>query len=651
METIQILERQLMKIKIKLNGTKEIEIQKNTSILEVFDNLLPEKSIKPIVARFNNTLVDLSFKINDEGTLTPIDFNDEEGKMVYWHSTSHIMAQAVKNLFPDTQLGIGPPISDGFYYDFYTNRTFSPDDLKSIEEEMAKIIQEDQTFERIEMSKEDAIAFFKDRKEKFKVELLEELTGVISIYKNGNFADLCRGPHIPKTGYIGAFKLLSTSGSYWKGDTNRESMQRIYGISFENNDDLNHYLNMLEEAKERDHRKLGKELSLFSIKEDAGPGLIFWYPKGETLRRIIEDYWKDEQIKKGYKLVATPHIAKAELWKTSGHYDFYRENMYTFNADKEEYVIKPMNCPGHILIYKSTLHSYRDLPVKYAELGTVVRNELSGVLHGLLRAREFTQDDAHIFCTPEQIDSEILNVLRFAREMMRTFGFTNLSYELSVRDPNNTDKYAGADKDWEAAESSLIKALKTEGLDYKRIEGEAVFYGPKIDIHFKDALGRKWQGPTIQFDFNLPSRFDVTYIGVDGNHHNVYIVHRVLLGSIERFIGALIEHYKGDFPIWLSPVQVRIMTIAERFNKYASKVKDILVSEGIRVELDIRNEKINLKIREAETQKVPYMAIIGGKEEKENNISLRERHGKNRGTISLETFIHELNKKILNKTI
>ncbi|TES92522.1 MAG: threonine--tRNA ligase [Candidatus Cloacimonadota bacterium] len=639
-----------MKIKIDLNGTKEIDVEKGTTALEIFTHLNPQSNRKPIAARFNGSLIDLSLPIEDEGILQYVTFDDEEGKFVYWHSTSHVMAQAVKRLFPDAKLAIGPAISDGFYYDFYTKKTFSPDDMKKIEKEMKKIIKEGQSFERTVISKDEAISLFTEEKENFKLELINELEGDISIYKNAEFVDLCRGPHVPRTSYISAYKLLSISGSYWRGDEKRESLQRIYGVSFETKEELKKHLHKLQEAKERDHRKLGKELGLFSTMGEAGPGLILWHPKGATLRRIIEDYWKDEHLKKGYELVITPHIAKSGLWRTSGHYDYYLENMFTFKINNNEYVIKPMNCPGHILIYKSKIHSYRDLPIRYAELGTVARNELSGVLHGLLRVQEFTQDDAHIFCMEEQIEDEILGVLRFARSIMNTFGFQNLNYELSVRDPDNKDKYAGFDKDWEKAEASLVKALEAEKLDYKRMEGEAVFYGPKIDIQMYDALGRKWQGPTIQFDFNLPGRFDVTYVGKDGNQHNVFIVHRTILGSIERFIGTLIEHYKGDFPVWLSPVQVRIMTITDKSIDYAERVNNTLIPHHFRTEVDKRNEKIDLKVREAEKERIPYMAIIGEREEKENTVSIRERHRKNRGSFSIVDLIEELNEKCKKKT-
>ena len=634
-----------MKIKINIDGVKELDIAKGTTALEVFSGPNFQGNKRPIAARFNDTLIDLSSPIENEGTLNPVSFDDEEGKVVYWHSTSHIMAQAVKRLFPNVQLAIGPAISEGFYYDFFTKKTFTPEDLKNIETEMKKIIEENLPFERVEMSKDKANALFSKRKEKFKLELLDELTGNVSVYKNDEFIDLCRGPHVPSTGYIGVCKLLSVSGSYWRADEKRENLQRIYGISFETKEELEKHIQKLEEAKERDHRKIGKELDLFTINEKAGSGLILWHPKGATIRRIIEDFWKEEHLKNGYELVITPHIAKAGLWRTSGHYDYYLKNMYIFQKENEEYVIKPMNCPGHILIYKSKIHSYRELPIRYAELGTVVRDELSGVLHGMLRTREFTIDDAHIFCTEKQIDDEILGVLRFARKITKTFGFHKLGYELSVREPECKDKYAGCDEDWEKAEHSLNKALETENLEYKRMEGEAVFYGPKIDIQMYDALGRKWQGPTIQFDFNLPGRFGVTYIGKDGNPHNVIIIHRTVFGSIERFIGALIEHYKGDFPVWLAPVQVRIMTITDKLIDYAERVNEILKFHTIRTEVDKRNEKIDFKVREAEKEKIPYMAIIGAREEKENTVSIRERHRKNRGPLSIDNLVAEINEK------
>ncbi len=639
-----------MKINIDVDGIKSIDVEKGTSALKILSDLSIQKNRKPLAARFNGSLIDLTFPIVSDGTLELVTFDDEEGQKVYWHSASHIMAYAVQRLFPDVKLAIGPPIANGFYYDFYTKKNFAPEDLERIEQEMTNIVKEDLPFERITQPKEDAIELYKEKDEKFKLELLEELKGNISLYRNNDFVDLCRGPHVPRTGYIRVFKLLSVSGSYWRGDEKRDNLQRIYGIAFETKKELANYLHKLKEAKERDHRKLGKELELFSINENAGAGFIFWHPKGATLRRIIENFWKQEHMKNGYELVITPHIAKAGLWRTSGHYDYYIDNMYTFHKDNEEYVLKPMNCPAHILIYKSKIHSYRDLPLRYAELGTVMRDELSGVLHGLLRTREFTIDDAHIFCTDEQIEDEIIGVLRFARRILNTFGFRELSYELSVREPTCLDKYAGCDEDWVKAERSLMLALEAENLEYKRMEGEAVFYGPKIDIKLYDALGRPWQAPTIQFDFNLPARFDVTYIGRDGNAHNVLIIHRTLLGSIERFIGTLIEHYKGDFPLWLSPIQVRIMTITEKSVDFAERVQKFLVLHNVRTELDKRNEKINLKVREAEKEKIPYMAIIGEREEETNSLSIRERHKKDRGNLSLEDFETEIRKRCSEKT-
>ncbi len=640
-----------MKIELNINGIKPLDIKKGATPLGIINDLQIKGNKRPLAAHFNGSLIDLTLPLSKGGKLEFLTFDSEEGRSVYWHSTSHIMAQAVLRLFPDTKLAIGPSISEGFYYDFYTERNFSIDDLEQVEKEMATIISENHPFERMVMSKEEAKSLFAESGSTFKLELLEELDGEISLYKSGEFIDLCRGPHLPSAGYVKAFKLLSVSGSYWRGDERRENLQRIYGISFENRKELKAYLHRIEEAKERDHRKLGKELDLFSISEKAGSGFILWHPKGAALRRVIEDFWKEEHIKHGYQLVITPHIAKAELWKISGHYDFYVENMYTFHKDDEEFVVKPMNCPGHILIYQSKMHSYRDLPIRYAEMGTVVRNELSGVLQGMLRSREFTIDDGHIFCTPEQMDDEILGVLRFARSMAETFGFQKLQYDLSVREPGCSDKYAGCDEDWQKAEQSLIRALEAENLDYKRMEGEAVFYGPKIDVKVFDALGRPWQGPTIQFDFNLPGRFNVTYIGKDGDPHNVFIIHRTVFGSLERFIGSLIEHYKGDFPVWLAPVQVRVLTITDKSRAYAEQVSNALLSHGIRVELDGRNEKINLKVREAEKEKIPYMAVVGEREEKEHTLSLRERHRKNRGAITLNSLLDELREKCDSRTL
>lgn len=563
------------------------------------------------------------------------------------HSASHIMAEAVRELYPELKLAIGPPIEDGFYYDFLKKEPFTPEDLEKIEKKMKSIIEADYPFICKEMSRKEAIDYFERMNEPFKVELLKELdSDTVTIYQQGNFVDLCRGPHIPSTGKLSFFKLLSVAGAYWRGNEQNPMLQRIYGTAFLDEKSLKSYLERLEESKRRDHRKLGRELDLFTIHEDAGAGLVYWHPKGALVRRIIEDFWKDEHARRGYQIINIPHIARINLWEKSGHTQFYKENMYFMEIDNQKYVLKPMNCPGHIMIYQTKVRSYRDLPVRYAELGTVYRYERSGVLHGLLRVRGFTQDDAHIFCAPEQINDEITNVIDLADYMLKNFGYNEFEIDLSVRDPAHKDKYMGSDEEWNMAEEALIKALKSRNLSYTRKEGEAVFYGPKIDIKLLDALGRTWQGPTIQFDFNLPIRFDVKFINKDGKAYHVFMIHRTVLGSMERFFGGLIEHYGGAFPAWLAPVQVKVLPISEKQLKYAKDVVEKLSGENIRVEMDDRNEKIGFKIREAQLEKIPYMLIIGSKEVEGSKVSLRKRNGEDKGAVNLSDFMGELKKEI-----
>ena len=587
---------------------------------------------------------DLSTTLEYDCSVEILTFHSKAGAEIYRHSTSHLMAQAVQELFPGTKIAIGPAIEDGFYYDFEVERPFTPEDLERIEQKMAELVEADLPYTRRELSKKEAIADFSDRAEKYKVEILQELPDGerISEYQQGTFVDLCRGPHIPSTGKIRAFKLLTIAGAYWRGDERNPMLQRIYGTSFPSKSALTQHLDRLEEAKRRDHRKLGKELDLFSIHQDAGAGLIYWHPKGAMLRRVVEDFWKDVHLERGYELVTIPHIAHSSLWRTSGHYDFYRDNMYTLSIDDDEYVLKPMNCPGHILIYQTQIRSYRDLPIRYAELGTVYRYERSGTLHGMLRVRGFTQDDAHIFCTPDQVFDEIVGVLNLTEYMLKAFGFERYEVELSVRDPQHPEQYAGSDENWELAEQALIQALQHKGLSYTRMEGEAVFYGPKIDTKLIDALGRGWQGPTTQFDFNLPDRFDVNYIGEDGKKHHVYMIHRTVLGSMERFIGALIEHYAGAFPLWLAPVQVKILPIGPSHGEYAANVAAQLQKAKFRVELDIHDEKIGQKIRIAQREQVPYMVIIGDKELANHTLSLRHRRKGDLGSVTMEQLIRQL---------
>jgi len=620
-----------------------------TTIKEIVAKERPDLFREYIAANKNGEIIDFHIPVKD-GEFKLIPFDEKEGLRVLWHSASHILAQAVLRLFPDAKPGIGPAIENGFYYDFYLEKPFTPDDLDRIEKEMQNIIKEDYTIKRESISKRVARKLFV--KNKFKIELINEIEGdSVTIYSQGEFVDLCRGPHILSTGKVGFVKLLSVASAYWRGDEEKESMQRIYGIAFRKKEILKEYIKRQEEAKRYDHRVLGKELGIFGIYEEAGPGLIFWHPNGAIIRREIENFWINEHIKRGYQLVYTPHIARSKLWEISGHLEFYKDNMYIFPVDEEDYVVKPMNCPGHILIYKSKIHSYRDLPVRFAELGTVYRRERSGVLHGMLRVRGFTQDDGHIFCTPEQLNEEILKVFDLSIFMMETFGYKDYKIDLSVRDPLHKEKYAGNDDDWEMAESALAKALKNRGYPYKREEGEAVFYGPKIDIKLLDAFGREWQGPTIQFDFNLAKRFDVFYIGEDGNKHNVYLIHRALLGSMERFIGGLIEHYKGAFPLWLSPIQVKVLTVTEDGEEFALEVYNQFLEAGIRVELDIRNEKIGKKIREAEVNKIPYMVIIGKKEKESREVSVREHKRGDIGNFTVENFIVMLKEKIIAREV
>ncbi|MFO8009246.1 MAG: threonine--tRNA ligase [Dehalococcoidia bacterium] len=565
------------------------------------------------------------------------------------HSASHVMAEAVQSLFPEAKFGIGPATEDGFYYDFELPRSLIPDDLAAIEERMRESIEADAPFSREEISREEALKVFQSQP--YKIELINEMEdSVVSIYRQGSFTDLCRGPHVASTGEIKAYKLLSIAGAYWRGDEKRSMLQRIYGTAFETRAELEDYLKRLEEIEARDHRRLVKQLDLISFHEEGGAGLAYWHPRGGRVRVLIEDYWRKLHYEGGYEIIFTPHIGRGHLWETSGHLDFYADSMYSpMDIEGQDYYLKPMNCPFHILIYKSSLRSYRELPLRWAELGTVYRYERSGTLHGLLRVRGFTQDDAHIICSPEQIDDEILRVLDFSLNMLRGFGFEDFKVELSVRDPGKPEKYAGSDTMWEQAESSLIRAIEARQLPYERMEGEAVFYGPKIDIKIKDALGRSWQCSTIQFDFNLPDRFDMSYVGEDGAEHRPYMVHRALLGSLERFFGVLVEHYHGAFPVWLAPVQTVIIPIADRHTGYAGEVADELTAAGMRVEVDDSNERMNYKIREAQMAKIPYMIIVGDAEVNNGTISVRLRSGENLKDLSVEAFKDRANSAIMSK--
>jgi threonyl-tRNA synthetase len=550
------------------------------------------------------------------------------------HSASNVMAEAVLSIFPDAKFGIGPAIEDGFYYDFDLPRSLTPDDLPVIEKKMSEIIAADLPFTHQEVTREEAKKLFATQP--YKLELIDEIPDEkVGIYQQGTFVDLCRGPHVSSTGEIKAFKLINIAGAYWRGDENCPMLQRIYGVAFATKEALGEHLKRLEEAARRDHRKLGRELDLFSIHEEAGPGLVHWHPRGAVIRRVIEDFWRDEHVRRGYDIVYTPHIAKVGLWQTSGHWDFYRDYMYSpMDIEGQQYVIKPMNCLGHILMYKTKLRSYRELPIRYAELGTVYRYERSGVLHGLARVRGFTQDDAHIFCRFDQLEEEVIGVLELTGFMMDTFGFTNHKVSLSTR----PEKYAGDIEAWEEATETLQKALARSKIAYTVDPGEGVFYGPKIDTKIEDALGRAWQGPTVQVDFNLPQRFNVTYIGEDGREHMVAMVHRTVLGSMERFLASLIEHYGGAFPVWLAPIQVRVIPVADRHLDYARKLETELRSRGVRVEVDDRSERINLKIRQAQLDKIPYMLVVGDKEVADNSVSIRLRSGEQRSAQPFDGF-------------
>jgi threonyl-tRNA synthetase len=572
---------------------------------------------------------------------------------IYRHSTSHLMAAAVYSLFPGTHLGIGPAISDGFYYDFECPQSLTEDDLKKIEARMKDLAAGDLKFEPSIVSKDEAIEYFSKRGEHLKVELIQEKAGErLSCYRLGDLVDFCTGPHLYSTSQINldSVRLVSIAGSYWRGDEHREQLQRIYGTAFLTPGELADYMKQLEEAKKRDHRKLGRELDLFSISEEAGPGLVFWHPKGTRVRLVIEDFLRNELFSRGYEFVTTPHVARDTLWKISGHYDYYRQNMYVFNIDDEEFVIKPMNCPGHIQIYKSQMRSYRDLPLRFAEFGTVYRYEKSGVLHGLLRVRGFTQDDAHIFCTREQVQVEITDCIDLVLFIMSSFGFDQYKVELSVRDESKKADYAGTEEDWHMAEEALTQSLRSRGIAWTRMEGEAVFYGPKIDVKLIDAIGRPWQLSTVQFDFTLPKRFNLTYVASDGQAHQPVMLHRALLGSVERFMGVLIEHYAGAFPIWLAPVQVMVIPISEKHHEYSQQVMRKLAEANLRVEIDDRNEKMGYKIRAAQTKKIPYMLVAGDKEAQSGQVSVRNRFLGDEGAQSLESFLEKIEGFVKNRT-
>ncbi|MDF1527215.1 MAG: threonine--tRNA ligase [bacterium] len=627
-----------MALKITFPDGSSRDYEAGTTLGQVAESISRNLAKASLAAEVDGSLKDMSTPLKQASLVRFLTFNDEEGVDIFRHSSSHVMAQAVKRLYPNVKLAIGPPILDGFYYDIDLPESINEEDLKRIEKEMDRIVAEKVPFTREVLSREEGIKLFEELGEEYKVELIKEIEDdTVSVYRQGDFVDMCRGPHVPDTGYVKAFKLLHTAGAYWRGDEHKKMLQRLYGTSWVDKKDLKAYLERLEEARKRDHRKLGRELELFSIEEEAGPGLVLYHPKGALVRTLIEDLEKKEHLRRGYHIVMGPQLLKVDLWKKSGHWDNYRENMYFTEMEGAQYGIKPMNCVAHMLIYKSAIRSYRDLPLRYFELGTVHRHEKSGVLHGLLRVRGFTQDDAHILCTPEQLNSEIRGVINFVRDMMGVFGF---EYEMEIS--TRPEKSIGSEEDWERATKALMEALDDEGISYKINKGDGAFYGPKIDVILKDAIGRMWQCATVQCDFALPERFELEYVGADGERHRPIMLHRVILGSIDRFLGVLIEHFAGAFPVWLSPVQVKILTITDRSATYARSVAGKLRKEGFRVESDLRNEKIGYKIREARLEKVPYMLILGDQEADTGTVALRDREDGDRGTVSLEDFVEQV---------
>jgi threonyl-tRNA synthetase len=611
------------------------------TVADIAADIGPGLARAALAGRVDGHLVDTSFQIANDADVAIVTARDAEGLEIIRHSTAHLLAQAVKQLFPTAQVTIGPVIDDGFYYDFAFERAFTPEDLEAIEKRMAELAQADQPVSREVMPRDDAVAFFRGLGEEYKAEIIAAIPAgeEIGVYGQGDFKDLCRGPHVPSTGHLKAFKLTKVAGAYWRGDSSNEMLQRIYGTAWADKKSLKAYLRRLEEAEKRDHRRIGKDLDLFSIQEDAGGGLVFWHPRGARIRRVMEDYWRETHSRGGYELLYTPHIALETLWHTSGHTDFYRESMYDpMVEDEQNYQLKPMNCPFHVLVYKDRLRSYRELPMRWGELGTVYRHEMSGALHGLMRVRGFTQDDAHIFCREDQIESEISRLLEFNLNLLKDFGFTQFEINLSTR----PEKAVGSEEIWEKATAALKAALDGRELEYVLDAGGGAFYGPKIDVKIEDAIGRKWQCSTIQLDFNLPERFDMTYVGEDGERHRPIMIHRALLGSLERFFGVLIEHFEGKFPPWLAPVQAAVLNITDRQAEYAEGVAEALRNQGFRAESDLRNEKIGFKIRELTLQRVPYLLVVGDREMESGEVAVRSRDGDDLGSMTLDGFMEHL---------
>ena len=635
-----------MPIIITLPDGSHKEFPGPVSADQVARDISPRLADASICAEVDGRLVDMDFLIESNAHLVLHTFKSDQGKEVYWHSTAHLMAQAVKQLFPNVKVTIGPAIDQGFYYDFDRDEPFTDEDLARIESRMTELCKQDLQYSRRELSKAEAMEIFKGMNEDYKLEILADIpdTDVISTYQQGDFTDLCRGPHIMSTAKIKAIKLLKTSGAYWRGDEKNKMLKRIYGISFPTNKELTEYLDFLEQAALRDHRKLGKDLDLFSISDEVGPGLVLWHPNGAMIRHLIEAYWKEEHLRRGYKLVYTPHVGRSNLWQTSGHLGFYKENMYSaMDVEGQDYYIKPMNCPFHISIYNAGHHSYRELPIKLGELGTVYRFERSGVLHGLMRVRGFTQDDAHIICRPDQLDDEVEKLIIFSLDMLKYFGFNEFMIYLSTMPAGAV----GEPKDWDTATESLRKSLEKLGLSYDVDPGGGAFYGPKIDIKIKDAIGRAWQCTTIQFDFNLPSRFKMQYIGADNTAHQPYMIHRAILGSVERFFATLLEYHAGNLPLWLCPVQVAILPITDAQMDYAKKLSEELQMLGLRSEVDTRGEKIGYKIRDAEMRKIPFMCVVGRKEEEAGNITLRRHTKGDLGSMSFDQMVTSIREEML----
>ena len=637
----------MKEIQVTFEDSSRHSILSGKSVKEILSSINSNNLKDVIACKIDGAPEDLSCIVENDISLQTIFKNTPEGLEILRHSTSHIMAQAVKELYPETKVAIGPAIENGFYYDFDREKAFTPEDHEKIEAKMKEIIKKKFCFNKKRVSKEDAVKFFKSKNEGYKVELLEAIPqDEVTLYEQGSFTDLCRGPHISETSLVKAFKLLNVAGAYWRGDEKNQMLQRIYGTAFFETSELEAYLHNLEEAKKRDHRKLGKELELFSIYDEIGPGMVVYHPKGALLRTMLEDFERKEHLKRGYQILIGPTLLKLDLWKQSGHYDNYREMMYFTEIDGQMYGIKPMNCISHMLVYKSRIRSYRDLPLRFFELGTVHRHEKSGVLHGLLRVRGFTQDDAHILCTPDQLQDEITSILDFVDYVMKIFEFEYMM-ELSTKPA----KAIGTDEDWERATEALTQALKTKNFDFETNVGEGAFYGPKIDIKLKDVLGRFWQCATIQCDFTLPERFELEFIGQDGKTHRPVMLHRVILGSMERFIGILIEHFAGAFPTWLAPVQAKILTITNAVDQFGEKVMAKFLDEGLRCELDTRNEKISFKIREAQLQKIPYLLIAGKREAESETVAVRLRDGRDLGQISLENVIKMINEDVKQKRL